>query len=220
LTLFSFFQLAGLALFLAIVLQRAISLRLRRRINPIRLGLDHAGLRRLVAALLFLLVAVWALEVVFYAIGRPARIFPHPFTMIVIGGAPARLAGVALTLIGFALFIVAMLRLGTSWRLGIDESTPGALVTDGVYALSRNPIYIFFDLYFIGAFLLNGALVFLLFAGAAAILLHYQIVQEERFLSRQFGAAYAAYRARTARYVTLRPALERLAAYRRRLAAQ
>lgn len=216
-TFFSYFQLAGLALFLAIVLQRAIMLRLRRRINPIQLGLDHAGLRRLVAALLFLLVTVWALEVVFYAIGRSARLFPYPCTLILIGGTPARLAGVALTLIGFALFMAAMLRLGSSWRLGIDESTPGALVTDGVYALSRNPIYIFFDLYFVGAFLLNGALIFLLFAGAAAVLLHYQILQEEPFLSRQFGAAYASYQARTARYISLRPAWERLAAYRRRL---
>jgi protein-S-isoprenylcysteine O-methyltransferase Ste14 len=32
--------------------------------------------------------------------------------------------------------------------------------------------------------------------------LHYQILQEERFLARAHGAAYEAYRARTARYVT------------------
>jgi len=220
LTIFSYFQLAGLAFFILIVAQRAISLRLRRRINPIRLKLSREGARNLAEIILLLMVNVWAIEVVFHSIRRPWRVFPYPFTLIIFRTLPTQWLGVILTLIGFAMFVAAMLALGASWRLGIDEASPGELVTGGIYAFSRNPIYLFFDLYFIGAFLINGTLTFLLFAVAVIALLHYQILEEERFLARHFGPAYAAYQARVARYVTLRPAWNWLLARRRPLATE
>jgi protein-S-isoprenylcysteine O-methyltransferase Ste14 len=74
-------------------------------------------------------------------------------------------------------------------------------VTTGIYFYSRNPIYLFFDLYFLGTFFINGSLFFLLTAVLGALNLHYQILQEERFLADTYGAVYKAYRARTARYI-------------------
>jgi len=101
----------------------------------------------------------------------------------------------------FVIFVLALRALGNSWRLGIDENHPGRLVTTGIYAHSRNPIYLFFDLYFLGTFLINGSLFFLIMTVLAALNLHYQIRQEERFLARAHGAAYEAYCARTPRYI-------------------
>jgi len=99
-----------------------------------------------------------------------------------------------------AVFILALVSFGASWRIGIDAKTPGGLVTTGIFALSRNPIFVFLDLYAFGTFLINGTLGFLLFALILAVGIHYQIIQEESFLRRTYGKAYHDYCRRTARY--------------------
>jgi hypothetical protein len=58
-----------------------------------------------------------------------------------------------------------------------------------MFALSRNPIFVFLDLYAFGTFLINGTLGFLLFALVLAGGIHYQILQEENFLQRTYGTA-------------------------------
>lgn len=81
------------------------------------------------------------------------------------------------------------------------QRTPGRLVTWGIYAISRHPIYLFFNLYFLGTFLINGTLIFLLFALVIAGNLHLQILNEEEFLQRTYGRAYQEYCLRTYRYL-------------------
>ena len=70
-----------------------------------------------------------------------------------------------------------------------------------VCRFTRNPIYLFFGLYFGGTFLINGTLFFLLFWVLGAALLHLLALQEERFLARVHGRAFAACRDRTPRYI-------------------
>ena len=87
--------------------------------------------------------------------------------------------------------------------MGFDLKTPGKLVTTGIFAFTRNPIYVFVILWFIGIFLINGTLIFLIFAVLAIAHLHYQIRQEEKFCADLYGKAYEDYCARTGRYFTL-----------------
>jgi protein-S-isoprenylcysteine O-methyltransferase Ste14 len=112
-----------------------------------------------------------------------------------------RLLGVILVTAGFVIFVWALGSFGSSWRIGIDEKAPGDLVTGGIFSVSRNPIFLFLDLYFIGTFLMNGALILLIFAVFIVLGLHYQIMQEERFLARNYGQAYRDYCSRTGRYL-------------------
>jgi protein-S-isoprenylcysteine O-methyltransferase Ste14 len=83
----------------------------------------------------------------------------------------------------------------------VDNSQPGALVTQGVFAISRNPIFVFLNLYTAGTFLINGTFIFLIFGVLMAAALHYQILQEERFLLQTYGDSYRSYLNRTARYL-------------------
>ena len=59
----------------------------------------------------------------------------------------ARNAGAWFVVAGVLILILALLSFGNSWRIGIDTRTPGQLVTTGIFAFSRNPIFVFMDLY-------------------------------------------------------------------------
>jgi protein-S-isoprenylcysteine O-methyltransferase Ste14 len=198
------FQVAGLALFLAIFMGRTVHLQARRHIQPIALSLGKKGLLGLVELALFIQVNIWAMFVLLYAL--PLRMEPPQwlFKYQLLDLWKLKLIGVVVVVLGLVIAILAVISLGDSWRLGLDDERPGQLVTHGIYAISRNPIYLFFDLYFTGTFLINGTLIFLIFALLTTANLHYQILQEEAFLARVHGASYDAYRARTARYFTLR----------------
>ena len=89
---------------------------------------------------------------------------------------------------------------GDSWRLGIDRDAPGVLVTDGIFAWTRNPIYVGLDLLALGTSLVQGRLIVLALALVIAVMLHDQILREESFLARTYGDAYREYCARVRRY--------------------
>jgi protein-S-isoprenylcysteine O-methyltransferase Ste14 len=197
---FGYFQLATLAVFLLIFVGKSACLRFGRNINPLALGAGKRGLRRVVEVGFLVIFTLWAIEILATSLALDWRIFPTPLQRRLLDWAPLQIAGVALVAAGGAIFILALVSFGASWRVGIDAKTPGGLVTTGIFALSRNPIFVFLDLYAFGTFLINGTLGFLLFALILAAGIHYQILQEESFLRRTYGAAYQDYSRKTSRY--------------------
>jgi len=202
--LFDYFQIAGLVFFLLVFVGRTLYLRFSKNINPITLSVGKKGFQRFIEVSFFVGLTVWIIEVLLYSLHFEFRIFPSPLDMQLINSTPAKLIGVSLVAFSFVIFVLALVSFGKSWRVGIDEKTPGELVTTGIFAVSRNPIFVFLDLYFIGTFLINGTLIFLIFAVLVAVGLHYQILQEEKALARIYGQAYQDYCARTDRYFTWR----------------
>ena len=114
----------------------------------------------------------------------------------------AKTLGVVLILLGMIPFVLAYVSFGTSWRIGIDQDTPGSLVTGGIFAITRNPIYVGFILFLLGIFLLNGTWFFLIFTLLAVVAIHFQILREEEFLRKHYGQSYEEYCKRAARYLT------------------
>lgn len=197
---FCYFQLSALAVFLIVFAGRSVYLRFCRNINPFALGVGKRGLRRVVEFGFLVIFALWVIEVLATSLALDWRVFPAPLQWRLLDASPLRIAGVALVTAGSGVFILALASFGESWRVGIDAKTPGGLVTSGMFALSRNPIFVFLDLYAFGTFLINGTLGFLLFALVLAIGVHYQILQEESFLRRTYGTAYQDYSRKTPRY--------------------
>lgn len=198
---FDYFQVASVVIFLFILVGKILYLLLSRNINPIAIGGGKKGLRLAVESISFAGLTVWAVEVLLYAFHARFRIFPSPLEVQLVSSQPVKLIGVALAFLGLVVFAMAYFSFGDSWRVGFDVKSPGALVTTGIFSISRNPIYLFLDLWFIGIFLINGTLTFLIFAALAVAAMHWQIRQEEAFLANLYGQPYQDYCARTGRYL-------------------
>ncbi len=113
---------------------------------------------------------------------------------------PLRGLGLASAAAGVALYALALRDLGLSWRFTIDRERPGELVTTGVFARSRNPIYLSLVLVALGVSLALGRALLLGLACGAPLYFHFLIRREERFLAVRYGEAYARYRARVPRW--------------------
>lgn len=111
-----------------------------------------------------------------------------------------RVAGFLLGLVGDGVFLAAVLCMKDSWRAGIPETDKTAMVTTGIYAFSRNPAFLGFDLMYIGVLLMYGNPLTALFTAFAIVMLHLQIRQEEVYLAATFGEPYRTYRSRVRRY--------------------
>jgi len=110
---------------------------------------------------------------------------------------------------------------GRAWcSLYIGGRKKSEIVDRGPYSITRNPLYVFS---YIGAFGIGAqsgsATIGFAFVLAAMVVFYITVKREEAFLEREFGAVYAAYKARTPRFwprfslwrdeeqLTIRPAL-------------
>jgi len=200
-TFFDYLQIASVVIFLLVIVSRAVYMIASRGINPIVIGGGKQGLVRIVELLAFSGLVLWIIELVLYAVHADFHIFAAPLNQLLIGSQIGRIIGATLLFIGLLFFLGAFVSFGDSWRVGFDIKTPGKLVTGGIFAFSRNPIYLFLDLWFIGVFLMNGRLIFLIFAILTLIVIHWQILQEETFLSKLYNEPYHQYRSQTGRYI-------------------
>ena len=115
--------------------------------------------------------------------------------------ANARFTGFCVGMLGDLIFLISVLCMKDSWRAGIPEEDRTELVTDGIYAFSRNPAFLGFDLQYIGVLLMFCNLLTAAFTVFAVSMLHLQILQEERYLTAAFGPEYLQYRRHVLRYL-------------------
>ena len=113
----------------------------------------------------------------------------------------ARFTGFCVGAIGDIIFLISVLCMKDSWRAGIPDRDKTELVTDGIYSYSRNPAFLGIDLQYIGVLLMYCNLLTLMFTIFAIIMLHLQILQEERYLASVFGKEYQEYRYKVFRYL-------------------
>lgn len=115
----------------------------------------------------------------------------------------ATLAAV-LAVIGVAvlLFCGHMFIKAKTTYLPMRPEKSSALVTNGIYRYSRNPMYLSMAVFLLGVGILCGDVLALLVLPLFAMYMtRYQIIPEERALERLFGEAYRDYKRRTRRWV-------------------
>jgi protein-S-isoprenylcysteine O-methyltransferase Ste14 len=118
-------------------------------------------------------------------------------------GPRAQAFGAALIGLGLALMAVAAAQMLARRTTVIPKNDPAALVTGGVFRLSRNPIYLGDALVLAGAILWwdvpHGVPVLI---GFMALIQHRFILDEEARLKRHFGPQFDAWSRRTGRWIT------------------
>jgi protein-S-isoprenylcysteine O-methyltransferase Ste14 len=101
--------------------------------------------------------------------------------------------GLAL-LVGSWLWIVAaQSQMGRAWRIGIDQGNAAELVTEGLFRLSRNPIFLGMRVNALGLFLVLPNALTLAMLIFAELLLPWHVRYEERHLMALHGEAFQAY---------------------------
>ena len=100
---------------------------------------------------------------------------------------------------GLLLQATAMLDLGASWRIGIEEKARPGLVTGGLYRFTRNPIFLALIAVLAGYTLLVPTLLSALILLGAVFAIRQQISEEEHYLLRTYGEGYRAYARRVGR---------------------
>jgi len=109
--------------------------------------------------------------------------------------------GVAFSFCGLLMVLLSLVAFGTSFRVGIDTERPDKLVTSGVFAISRNPIYVGFGLVLLGQFLVFPTWIPLIYLLAGVWLFNRQVLREEAFMREHYGQEYAEYCGRVRRYL-------------------
>lgn len=201
---YDYFQIAALILISLLTTGRAIHLRITHHINPISIGRDKKLAHKTVEFSLFLALLLAAAVVLSCALHVEENLFPTFAKKQLFDWQFAKLIGAGLLTFSLIIFVLALISFGNSWRVGIDQKTPGELVSRGIFAVTRNPIFVSLIVYAIGTFLINGRLILLVFVVLIVAGVQYQIVQEEKFLQGRYGKAYEEYRARTGRYIRFR----------------
>ena len=95
--------------------------------------------------------------------------------------------GGALLLVGVAMRILAFKEIPSTYHIK-------GLVTSGVYAKTRNPIYLGFILMFVGVAVLSRGVLAFIWAFASVFVLYWIARSEESDLERIFGELYLVYK--------------------------
>jgi protein-S-isoprenylcysteine O-methyltransferase Ste14 len=125
-----------------------------------------------------------------------------PLTLNFLPRLPVVIAGVVLIAVAI-FFIVPAFRAFRRAKTNPEPWKPTtAIVTSGIYGISRNPIYVGFTLLYLGAALLLNSLWTVLFLAPVLFVMHVGVIfREEEYLKNKFGEEYLNYQKRVRRWV-------------------
>ncbi len=132
-----------------------------------------------------------------------------PFLDRVLGLAPVNIARpvqivLVLTLVagGLAVVLAAMRRFARAGTRVEPWAPSSAIVSDGIYRVSRNPMYVGMALVMLGLGLIIGSPMSLAMVAVALLIVdRFVIRREEAYLEAKFGADYRDYRQRVRRWL-------------------
>ena len=101
--------------------------------------------------------------------------------------------GLIIYSLGIILYVVSIINYAKPKKNGIN--------LNGLYHVSRNPMYVAYFIYFLGCVLLTRSWVLLLLLIIFQISVHWIILSEERWCIKEFGEEYIKYMNKVRRYI-------------------
>jgi len=147
---------------------------------------------KLLFVLILLVVFVYSFFPYAYVYTAPIQWLEHRWL---------RLIGVLLLLLSLLWIVIAQAQMGEAWRIGIDTEHRTLLAQNGLFAISRNPIFFGMMVTLLGLFLtLPNAITLLTFV-LGVVLIGVQVRLEEEYLAQLHPEAYADYQRRVRRWL-------------------
>lgn len=109
--------------------------------------------------------------------------------------------GSGMLLLSICWILVAQYHMGNSWRIGFAKEKKTEFIQEGLFRISRNPMFLGVRINLLGFFLIlpNAATLVVLVLGD--ILLQIQVRMEEEYLAKQHGKLYEEYKKKIARWL-------------------
>lgn len=109
--------------------------------------------------------------------------------------------GFGIGIIGLCFCLYAQIKMGKSWRVGIDENVKTDLVKTGLYKVIRNPTYLGLYILNVGVWLIWPTWTVFILNVFFIYTLEIQVRCEEDFLESIHGREYIEYKGKTRRYI-------------------
>lgn len=109
-------------------------------------------------------------------------------------------AALFILILGLAAIVISLINLGSSTRLGLPTDNT-ELKSNGIYRLSRNPMYLGFNLLTLSSITYTQNLVIPVLGIYSIVVYHLIILGEEKFLKEKFGNVYSDYCKEVRRYI-------------------
>lgn len=113
-----------------------------------------------------------------------------------------RIFGGILTVFGLVVILVAKSNMSRA-KTNIEPWKPTtAILTEGIYGISRNPVYVAMVFIYLGTVFLFNSLWLFPPLVVVLVVMHYGVImREERYLERKFGREYLDYKKTVRRWV-------------------
>ena len=96
--------------------------------------------------------------------------------------------------------IIAQVQMSNSWRVGIDHSAKTELITNGLFSVSRNPVFLGMLVTLSGIFLIFPNAITLLVVVVSTLLFQVQVRLEEEYLRSVHSDIYIEYCRKVSRW--------------------
>lgn len=112
------------------------------------------------------------------------------------------IGGIGLIIAGLAIILTAVSQMRRAETRPEPWKPTTAILDDGIYGVSRNPIYVAMDLIYLGVAFLFNSFWFLPPLVLVFLVIHYGVIlREEKYLEGKFGIEYLNYKNRVRRWV-------------------
>jgi len=145
-----------------------------------------------ISLLEFVVVFIYAFKSEWYQYLLPFWYLEHSYLQYI---------GWGLLLLSLVLVWIAQSQMANSWRIGIDEKNKTELITNGLFACSRNPIFLGIMMANLGLMLIIPNAFTLLIVSLSMVSINTQIRLEEAFLKTTHGNAYEQYLNKVRRWI-------------------
>ncbi len=167
-------------------------------INPVTFGAEDTA-HNYIGLQMKVFTALLGIAIIVFAFSEIAYRYLMPITFLEFRA--VFWAGFVLIHLSLLWIIIAQVQMGRSWRIGIDEANKTELKQQGLFGISRNPIFLGMLLSLLGLFLVLPNLLTAICLVGTYLLIQIQVRLEEDFLQRQHGTAYDAYKSKVRRWL-------------------